>query len=183
MQFTHLALSPPCRPLLSHPHRSLPPPLSTEQMDSATIVKFIYEVGKKLVKRCGTVQQCHTEATRIAVRTLRALGSLEGATGEFAGSAKFAASLIDLMRVLEEAYDLVKVNVVLARMRVAVTLFVNLCPSPGSRRKSLHEQLTHASVACMRLVDGVSAVPRSFFCLYALCSGVFLERRLRATAG
>lgn len=79
-------------------------------MDSVSLVQYVYQAGNELAKRCKLVKQCHYEAASIAVRTLRALGSLQEATGEFSESVNFDASLIELKRVLDEADDLVKVR-------------------------------------------------------------------------
>lgn len=76
-------------------------------MDAITLVAYTFEIGSALVERCELVKQCHTESTRIAVRTLSVLASLESASNEFSGRVEFEASLTELKRALEEARDLV----------------------------------------------------------------------------
>ena len=80
-------------------------------MDAIAFVQFIYEAGNELVNRCESVKQCHSEATRIALRTVRTLGALEGASGEFSGNVPISAGLIELKGTLEQANELVKVIV------------------------------------------------------------------------
>jgi len=73
-------------------------------------VQFIYEAGNELVDRCESVRQCHSEATRIALRTVRTLGALEGASDKFTGSVvPISASLNELKGTLVQANELVKV--------------------------------------------------------------------------
>lgn len=103
-------------------------------MDLATIVTFIYEAGNELVERCELVKQCHSEATRIAVRTVRVMGSLEDASREFSRDAALNTSLIELKRVLQEARELVEVKrgVLCSLLRQSVDgfqLFVGTTPS------------------------------------------------------
>ncbi|CAM9224425.1 unnamed protein product [Ectocarpus fasciculatus] len=76
-------------------------------MDAITLVAYTFEIGSALVERCELVKQCHAESSRIAVRTLRVLASLENATHQFSGGVEFEASLTELKRALEEARDLV----------------------------------------------------------------------------
>lgn len=76
-------------------------------MDAITLVAYTYELGSSLVERCELVRQCHSESSRIAVRTLRVLGHLEGASKEFSGSVGFDASLVELKQALEQAESLV----------------------------------------------------------------------------
>lgn len=76
-------------------------------MDALTLVAYTYELGSSLVERCELVKQCHSESSRIAVRTVRVLGQLEGASKEFSGSVEFDASLVELKQALEQARDLV----------------------------------------------------------------------------
>eukprot|EP00903_Cladosiphon_okamuranus_P014621 g13558.t2 len=77
-------------------------------MDTIALVQFIYEAGNELVARCESVKQCHSEAARIALRTVRTLGVLEGASGEFSGSVPFNASLNELKATLVQTTELVK---------------------------------------------------------------------------
>lgn len=76
-------------------------------MDAFTLVGYTYELGSSLVERCELVKQCRAESSRIAVRTLRVLGHLEGASKEFSGSVEFDASLVELKQALEQARELV----------------------------------------------------------------------------
>jgi len=78
-------------------------------MDAIALVQFIYEAGNDLVERCKSVKQCHSEATSIAIRTVRTLGDLEGASSEFSGSVPISAALNDLKGTLIQANELVKV--------------------------------------------------------------------------
>lgn len=80
---------------------------SSGMMDAIALVAYTYELGSSLVERCELVKQCHTESSRIAVRTLRVLGHLERASKEFSGSVEFDASLAELKQALEQARDLV----------------------------------------------------------------------------
>ncbi|CAN0324578.1 unnamed protein product, partial [Pylaiella littoralis] len=76
-------------------------------MDVVSLISFSYEIGSALIKRCQDAKQCHTEATRIAVRTSRVLGSLESAAGEFSDQEWFETSMKELKKALEDAHDLV----------------------------------------------------------------------------
>jgi len=78
-------------------------------MDALALVQFIFEAGDEVVKRCEAVKQCHSEATRIALRTVRTLGALEGASGEFSGNVEICAGLNELKGTLVRAKELVKV--------------------------------------------------------------------------
>lgn len=77
-------------------------------MDALTLVAYTFEIGSAVVERCELVKQCHTESSRIAVRTLRVLGCLEDASKQFSNNnVEFEASLVELKKILEEARDLV----------------------------------------------------------------------------
>ncbi len=78
-------------------------------MDTLALVQFIYDAGKDLLERCESVRQCHSEATRIALRTVRILGALQGASSEFSGRVQCSASLNELKGILVQANELVKV--------------------------------------------------------------------------
>ena len=82
-------------------------PLSTHGMDPLSLLAYTYEIGAELVDRCESVKQCHHESHRIALRTVRLLGALEGASAEFSGRVEFDASLIELRETLGRARDLV----------------------------------------------------------------------------
>ncbi|CAM9727938.1 unnamed protein product [Pylaiella littoralis] len=77
-------------------------------MDVVSLISFSYEIGSALIKRCKDAKQCHGEATRIAVRTSRVLGSLESAAGEFSNQEWFETSMKELKKALEDAHDLVE---------------------------------------------------------------------------
>ncbi|CAM9272820.1 unnamed protein product [Scytosiphon promiscuus] len=76
-------------------------------MDAITLVAYTFEIGSAVVERCESVKQCHSESSRIAVRTLRVLGCLEDASKQFSNRVEFEASLTELKKALEEARDLV----------------------------------------------------------------------------
>ncbi|CAN0421943.1 unnamed protein product, partial [Hapterophycus canaliculatus] len=76
-------------------------------MDAITLVAYTFEIGSAVVERCEFVKQCHSESSRIAVRTLRVLGCLEDASRQFSNKVEFEASLMELKKALEEARDLV----------------------------------------------------------------------------
>lgn len=76
-------------------------------MDAITLVAHTYEIGSSLVERCELVKQCRAESSRIALRTVRVLGHLDGASKEFSGSVEFDASLMELKQALEQARELV----------------------------------------------------------------------------
>lgn len=78
-------------------------------MDALALVQFIFETGHELIGLCELVKQCHSEAARIALRMVRTLGALEGASGQFSGSVPFNASLNELKGTLMQANQLVKV--------------------------------------------------------------------------
>ncbi|CAN0206746.1 unnamed protein product [Pylaiella littoralis] len=77
-------------------------------MDVVSLISFSCEIGSALINRCQDVKLCHAEATRIAVRTSRVLGSLEGAAGEFSDQEWFETSMKELKKALEDAHDLVE---------------------------------------------------------------------------
>jgi len=79
-------------------------------MDALALVSFIYQAGDELVNRCKLVQHGVSEAERIADRTLRIVGLLEEAAGEFSPSMTLDSSLVDLKKTLEDAQDRVKVG-------------------------------------------------------------------------
>lgn len=87
--------------------RSPPIPEPSMAMDAITLVAYTFEIGSAVVERCELVKQCHSESSRIAVRTLRVLACLEDASKQFSSRVEFETSLMELKKALEEARDLV----------------------------------------------------------------------------
>ncbi len=56
--------------------------------------------GNELLGRCESVKQYHSEAIRIARRTIRILLALDGAWSEFSGNVAFNANLNELKGAL-----------------------------------------------------------------------------------